>query len=439
MTRRLRWLPVLLALACADPGDGTGVTALTGAAVVDVATGTTLPDAVVLIRDGRILAVGSRADVRIPGNAQVEELPGRTLIPGLIDAHAHLQPWGLASSVAAGVTAVRDLHDGMPLAAELRRRAATSPSPRLFLAGAMLDAPPTTYPDAFGVTDSASIAVAVDSLARSGAAWIKAYTKTTPELLAQVVAVASARGLPVATHLGLTDARTAARLGVRSIEHLSGIPEALGREAALGAAHRRGFFSGWTAFEYAWGTLDTLALDALARDLAPTGIILVPTLGLHETFSRLDDSSVYQTPDVRGVADSVRTNWNVPGMIRRAGWDANDFPLFREARPLQDRFVRAFVAAGGRVATGTDASNQLLVPGGGVHLEMELLVRAGLTPAEALRAATMHGAALLGADSLGAIVEGKLADLVVLGGNPLGDIRLSRQVQRVMIGGRWVK
>ncbi len=414
MTRRLRWLPVLLALACADPGDGTGVTALTGAAVVDVATGTTLPDAVVLIRDGRILAVGSRADVRIPGNAQVEELPGRTLIPGLIDAHAHLQPWGLASSVAAGVTAVRDLHDGMSLAAELRRRAATSPSPRLFLAGAMLDAPPTTYPDAFGVTDSASIAVAVDS-------------------------VASARGLPVATHLGLTDARTAARLGVRSIEHLSGIPEALGREAALGAAHRRGFFSGWTAFEYAWGTLDTLALDALARDLAPTGIILVPTLGLHETFSRLDDSSVYQTPDVRGVADSVRTNWNVPGMVRRAGWDANDFPLFREARPLQDRFVRAFVAAGGRLATGTDASNQLLVPGGGVHLEMELLVRAGLTPAEALRAATMHGAALLGADSLGAIVEGKLADLVVLGGNPLGDIRLSRQVQRVMIGGRWVK
>lgn len=437
--RGARWLPVLLALACADPGDGTGVTALTGAAVVDVAAGTTLPDAIVLIRDGRILAVGSRADVKIPRSAQVEELPGRTLIPGLIDAHAHLQPWGLAASLAAGVTAVRDLHDGLPLAAELRRSAEALPAPRLFLAGAMLDAPPTTYPDAFAVTDSASVAAAVDSLARSGATWIKAYTRTTPALLAEIVAAARARGLPVATHLGLTDARTAAQLGVRSIEHLSGVPEALGGATALGAAHRRGFFSGWTAFEYAWGTLDTLALDALARELAPTGVTLVPTLGLHETFSRLDDSTVFQTPDVRGVADSVRVNWNVPGMIRRAGWDADDYPIFREARPPQDRFVRTFVTAGGRVATGTDASNQLLVPGGGVHLEMELLVRAGLTPVQALQAATINGAALLGADSLGSIVPGKLADLVVLGGNPLGDIRLSRQVQRVMIGGRWVK
>jgi imidazolonepropionase-like amidohydrolase len=88
------------------------------------------------------------------------------------------------------------------------------------------------------------------------------------------------------------------------------------------------------------------------------------------------------------------------------------------------------------VAAGTDASNQLLIPGFSQHREMELLVGAGFTPAEALAAATTAGATLLGADSLGTIAAGKAADLVVLGADPLADIRNARQVERVMVRGR---
>jgi imidazolonepropionase-like amidohydrolase len=412
--------------------------ALTGATVIDVVSGRTIPDAVVLVRDGRVVALGSSADVQIPRGARQTELAGRYIIPGLIDAHAHLQPWGLRLSLGQGVTTVRELHSGFPLADTLRADATRAGGPRLFLAVAMLDRPPTTYRDAIVVASPEDASAAVDRVAAAGAAWIKTYTRITPDLLEAIVAAARVRRLPVAAHLGLTDALTAARLGVASLEHLSGVPEAAGDSTTLFAAHARGFFNGWTAFEWSWNDLDTTALGNVALSLASRDVTLVPTLGLHDTFARLDDSSSYHSPDLQAVPDSAIRNWNVPGMIRRARWTKRDFARFRAARRVQDWFVRTFVADGGHVATGTDASNQMLIPGIGVHLEMQLLVQAGLTPLQALQAATVNGAEMLRADSLGRLRPGAAADLVVLAGDPLADIRNTRQVVRVMLGGKWV-
>lgn len=413
--------------------------ALTGATVVDVVSGRTIANSVILIREGRVVAVGSRDALAVPSGAVVTSITGRWVVPGFIDAHTHLQPWGLAASLAWGVTAVRDLHSGDPLSDTLAAVASREPSPHLFRAVAMLDAAPTTYPDARVIRDSASIAQAIDANTRGGASWVKVYTHVTPALLEEVVRQARARRLPVAAHLGLTDAVTAARIGVTSIEHLSGIPESIDTTGRLMAAHAEGFFAGWTAFEEAWVWADTTALGEVAATLAATGVTLVPTLGLHDTFARLDDSSVYHQPALATVPDSARTNWNVPGMIARAGWTPSDFADFRGARKRQDWFVARFAALGGRIVTGTDASNQLLIPGAGVHLEMELLVRAGLTPLDALRAATIRGAELLRADTLGALRPGALADLVVLTADPLQDIRNTRQIDRVMLGGVWVE
>jgi imidazolonepropionase-like amidohydrolase len=113
-----------------------------------------------------------------------------------------------------------------------------------------------------------------------------------------------------------------------------------------------------------------------------------------------------------------------------------DFASFRRSRPNQDLFLRIFAANGGRLAVGTDAPNPLLVPGFSAHRELELLVRAGLSSREALRAATRNGAILLGADSLGLLAAGKAADLVVLTKDPLADIRNTRAIQSVMVRGQ---
>ena len=415
------------------------MTALTGATVVDVVSGRLEPNAVVLLRAGHVVAVGSADEVTVPRGADVTELPGRWIVPGLIDAHTHLQPWGLTLALRYGVTTIRDLHEGVRLADTLRAVALRQPAPHLFLAVAMLDGSPPTYPDAMLVDSPDSADAAVGRLADHGAAWVKVYTRVGPEMLAAVVGAARMRHLPVAAHLGLTDAITAAQLGVTSIEHLSGVPEAAGDSVALFAAHAKGLFPGWTAFEASWVSLDTIVLANAARELAADHVYLVPTLVLHDTYSRLDDSTTLRSADLAAVPDSARRNWNVAGMVRRAGWRSADYSAFRAARAPQDFFVRAFVANGGRVATGTDASNQLLVPGAAVHTEMELLVHAGLTPLDALRAATYWAADMMHADSLGRLRPGAAADLVVLGADPLADIRNTRRIERVMLGGKWVR
>jgi imidazolonepropionase-like amidohydrolase len=436
--RRFFWLVVLFLAAC-GPVPGAGMAALTGATVIDVVSGRSEPNAVVLLRDGHVVAVGSAGEVVVPRGAAVTDLPGRWIIPGLIDAHAHLQPWGLALALRYGVTSVRDLHDGVALADTLRAVGARAPAPRLFLAVAMLDESPSTYSQAFLVDSPDSAEAAVGRLVDHGAAWVKVYTRITPEILAAIIGAARMRHLPVAAHLGLTDAITAAQLGVTSIEHLSGVPEAAGDSVALFAAHAKGFFVGWTAFEKSWSLLDTVTLAAVAGQLAAQRVFLVPTLVLHEMFSRLDDPMMLRGADLAAVPDSARRDWDVAGMVKRAGWKGADYRAFRAARPVQDFLVRTFVSSGGRVAAGSDASNQLLVPGAAVHTEMELLMHAGLTPLDALRSATYWAAELMRTDSLGRLRPGAAADLVVLSADPLVDIRNTRRIERVMLGGKWMQ
>src|SRR5205085_9949762 len=135
-------------------------------------------------------------------------------------------------------------------------------------------------------------------------------------------------------------------------------------------------------------------------------------------------------------AQSVRS---VPGLLRRTGWQTGDFEAFRRSRRRQDQFVREYRRAGGAIAAGSDAANQLLIPGYSLHEEMALLVAAGLAPLEAITAGTRRGAQLLRADSLGLVAPGKVADLVILNTNPENNIVATRNIAMVMIRGRVIR
>jgi imidazolonepropionase-like amidohydrolase len=417
------------------PPDGI---ALVGATLIDGSGGPALPDAAVVVRRGRIESVGTRAGFTLPARTVEVDVAGRWIIPGLIDAHAHVEPWALPRYLAWGVTTVRDMHGSLDRILRLRGQVnlGSVAGPRIYSVGAMIDGLPTTYPDAIGANSPRDARKAVDRLVNAGVDAVKVYTRVDQSLLKAVIDEARTFNLRVSGHLGLTDAVTASREGIWSIEHLSGVPEASMPDASsLMAAHYRGLFSGWTAFERSWAGLDSAALGRVATELATQRTILVPTLVLHETFSRLDDPAVLQDTMLRAVPEAAQRRWNVPDMVKRAGWTAEDYPAFRAARPQQDRFLRLFAAAGGRIATGTDASNQLLIPGYSEHRELELLQAAGLTPRDALQAATRNGALLLGVDSLGLIAPGKAADLVVLTRDPLVDIRNALAIDRVMSRG----
>jgi imidazolonepropionase-like amidohydrolase len=430
----------LLLLGCT--GSAPDGLALVGATVIDGTGGPSLPDAAIVIRGGKVESVGSRAGFELPQRTSQVDVSGRWIIPGLIDAHTHVAPaagWALSRYLAWGVTTVRDVHGGLNAVIALRKRAnlGSGDSPRMYVAGAMIDGLPTTYPDAIGVNRENDGRKGVDRLVSGGVDFIKVYTHIDPPLLRAIIDEARSFNVSVTGHLGMADALTAAKTGISAIEHLTGVPEAVSRNrSSLISAHYRGFLPGWTAFERSWADLDASTLTQVAGRLAEAKITIVPTLVLHETLSRLNDRSLVRDAALAAVPETARQDWDVPGMITRAGWSEADFAAFRGARPMQDHFLRAFAAAGGRIAAGTDSPGQLLVPGYSVHRELELLVGAGLTPREALRAATRNGAVLLGVDSLGLLAPGKVADLIVLTKDPLVDIRNTRAIEAVMSRGR---
>ena len=437
-------LVALVVAACTS--SGKGMIALQGATLIDGSGGPPVTDALLLIKDGRLTAVARVNEIKVPRGAVVIDLAGKTIIPGLIDAHAHVERWALPRYVAWGVTSVRDLgalsnDSAFALKADLGAGAVFGP--RMYTSGAMIDGVPATYPNATAVATGPEARRAVDQRAAPGAAgadYLKIYTKITPALLRPLMDEATTLRLRVAAHLGKTDALTAARAGVTSLEHMSGVVEAAVRNPAPYFRAHDLFLAGWTREETGWTALDSATISRTARALAQTHVAIVPTLVVHETLAHLADTSLRSRAEMADVpADTGNVVRQVTSLLRRTNWRAADFAAFQRARPRQDLFVREFKRAGGLVAAGTDAANQLLVPGAALHEELLLLTEAGLSPLEAITAATRHGAQLLDADSVGSLVPGKVADLVVLNASPAQNINNTRDIAWVMIRGRIVR
>ena len=436
---------LLLLISCSKIRDRLGVApdhviALEGATLIDGAGGPPKQDALIIIRNGHIEAIARVNEIPVPRGAEHISLVGKTVIPGLIDAHAHVERWATGRYIAWGVTTVRDLHGASDTVLALRNalNLGSIVGPRMFSAGAMIDGVPPTYANATGISTPDQARRAVDQHAVAGVDYLKVYTKVTPALLRPLLDEAEKLRLPVAAHLGKTDALTAARAGVVSIEHMSGVVQAASGDQSYANAHDS-FLAGWTAEEKGWAGIDSGTLARTAQALAQTKVTLVPTLVVHDMLARLDNPILLTRPgmeDVPGSAQSVRS---VPSLLRRTGWRSGDFDAFRRSRRREDQFVREYKRAGGPIAAGSDAANQLLIPGYSLHEEMALLVAAGLTPLEAITAATRRGAQLLRADSLGMLAPGKVADIVVLNGNPAGNILATRNIALVLIRGRVIR
>lgn len=437
----MRIAVVLALLASACGGGGERVIALEGATLIDGSGGPPKRDAVILIRAGRITAVARVNEIDIPRGAERISLVGKTIIPGLIDGHAHVERWAAPRYLVWGVTTVRDLHGAGDSVLALRHdlNLGAVIGPRMFSAGAMIDGARPTYANATGVSTGTQARRAVDQRAVDGADYIKIYTKLTPDLLRPLIDEAATLRLPVAGHLGRIDAITAARAGVVSLEHMAGVVQAAsGNRAAVVRAHDS-FLAGWTSEEQAWAGLDSASVARTARTLAQTKIAIVPTLVVHEMLSRLDNPILLSRPGMEDVPESASSVRGVASLLRRTGWRTPQFEAFRRSRRRQDQFVREFKRAGGAIVAGSDAANQLLIPGYSLHEEMQLLVEAGLTPLEAISAATRRGAQLLRADSLGLIAPGKVADLVVINGDPVANITATRNIAWVMSRGRIIR
>ena len=402
--------------------------------------GRVTPRATVVVRGRRIAIVQPGETVGgLPGRREIDAA-GRTMLPGLIDAHVHVTDWALPLFLRYGVTSVRDLNNDPAYVLPLAREDATD-RPRIVAAGALLDGPGSFWKNAIEVASVGEVRAAVRREIGAGAGVIKVYTRLRPALIAVAVDEARARGVTVAAHLGKTNALEAAAEGVASLEHLSGVAEAASDDAARLRAAHDDFLGGWTAFEREWTRLQPDALERVARTLVQRGVTIVPTLALHEAFSRLADPGLRQDPALDGVPrDVVDRTWDPADIMGRAKWTPEILADFKRALVVEQRFVATYAGLGGRVVAGTDTPQQFVVPGWSLHRELQLYVAAGLTPAAAIRSATADAAALLGiSDRAGTIDVGKDADLVLVDGDPLRDIRATTAIRLVVRLGRVVE
>ncbi len=435
--RALDWgLTPIFLLAAACGTEGPAVTAYVGANLVD-GTGRVIANSVVLESGGHIASVGSRDSVPVPSGATIVDLEGRWIIPGLIDGHAHAGESSVSKYLSYGVTSIRHVGGSLESLTSLNQRIAadSTPGSRLYIAGETITGAPAVWPGQTELQAPADAEAAVARLAAGGVSQIKLYTHTTRELMEAVVQAARARNIPVTAHLGYVDAVTAAKLGVNALEHLSGVVESTVKDPAPFYKAHETFPNGWMTFLRGWATLDSASLERTAAALATTGVTLVPTLVQSETYARVLDSTYAGSLDLSAVSAAEQEEWNLPDLVRRYGITRADMEVLAQARRWQEFFVRRFTALGGKVVAGSDSPNQLLAPGASLHEELALLVRAGLTPAEALHSATAGAAVLLRADSIGVLKPGAVADFVVLSASPLDDIRNLRQLEAVVARG----
>ena len=400
--------------------------------VIDVETGASHVEQTVIISGNRITAVQPTARAHVPAGARIVDGRGKFLIPGLWDMHVHaLQHYGIEYDhwmealqlfVANGVTGIRDMGSslGQLLAGKRRIESQRLVAPRIFGSGPLLETAETSrYGTAVLLLQTPDEGRrAVDSLAVAGVDFLKIHDGLSRETYFAIAAEAKRKHMSFAGHVpeGITLVE-ASDAGQRSIEHLASLAEACTDEAEPRTGQ----------VNQPLRVINGAKCDSTLSRLARNGTFLTPTLL----------SSVPLTVGSPGAAES-RLRYIKP--IERGAFPrlaAEESQGARARHEFNELLTRAAAAAKVTILAGTDTGAPYRLPGWALQDELGLLVDAGLSPLEALRSATLNPALYFNMQgSLGTIAPGKLADLLLLDGDPLADIHNTSRIAAVIANGR---
>ena len=401
----------IIATNVAEISTGTNSKAIINVTIINGLGDEPLTEGCVLIKGGIIQYAGKMDDVTIPAAAEITDAKGMYLLPGFIDSHFHLdRTEGLpAKFLQHGVTSVRD--PGAWIEAYDEERKSGKKIPRLFLTGPHFDMPPPAYPyDAYVVRDNYEAIQQVKALADQGATALKIYFRVPPGMIQAICSTAHQRGIPVTAHLEITEAMIAIEAGLDGVEHitsfgLSLLPKREGEKYRQGMLadnnfRKPGRYNMWKDIN-----INSAAADSLIRYLVRKGTFVSPTLGPFE----------YQAGN--GPVDSAKLSG------------------FNNMKAMTARLNKGGV----RLVLGSHSMIPYAEEGWAYQREMELWVESGIPNARVIMGATIENARYFRIDDrLGSIEKGKIADLVLLKGNPLVDIKATRAVEKVMLNGVWV-
>lgn len=413
------------------------VVALTHARLVD-GTGTpAMDDQTIVIRGEKIETVGKTGSVPIPAGAEVIDLNGKTVIPGIIGLHDHMYYGGMQFMgqsyprlfLSAGVTTIRttgSVDSYQELNIKRRIDSLLTPGPGIVVTGPYLQGQGGGLGAMHGLTDAENARRMVRYWAEEGVTWFKAYTQISRAELGAAIDEAHKLGVKVTAHLCSVGFREAVALGIDQLEHGLLTNSEYSRNKRPDACP--------SGEESLYATLDINSpeVQQTIREMVAKNVALTSTLDVHEL------SSPSRVPFDQRVLDALypAASAQVAAFYER-GKSAKD-EIARAAFKNHMAFERAFVKAGGLLGAGSDPCCQSAIAGYGDQRNYELLIEAGFTPEQAVQIMTSNGAKILGFDkTLGTVAAGMQADLVVIAGNPVrtpADIRKVETVFRRGIG-----
>jgi imidazolonepropionase-like amidohydrolase len=412
-----------------------------GVNVIPMNSDGVLRDQTVIVEGNRFVRIGSRALVALPANARHIQAAGQYMLPGLADMHAHITASedeatnpDLLLYLASGVTTLRNMV-GSPAHLDLKKRLNDGEltGTRLFTVSPLLEGEDAVWSFAIQVVDPADAAAKVAEFAEAGYDAVKVYHTLSPEVYESVIEAAQRHHLPVVGHIpfGIGIER-ALRAGHKSVEHLrgydiDGVPADV--LAVDGGRSPRRFAS--------WLGMSDARMEELAQATVAAGAWNCPTFVVNDMLANLEQfAAAAGHPMSRYLPPPVRERLSSNPLAPLFSPEARE--MLAKAKPRQLEFLKALHDAGANLLIGTDSMVHSLVPGFTVIDEIANFVQAGLTEQEAIAAATVEPARYLGTlNSSGTIEPGKLADLILVDGNPLEDIDNLRKIAGVAIGGRW--
>lgn len=425
-------------------------TAIVGGTLVDIHTGKEIKNTVVIIRGERIAEVGTADRLKPTTDARVVDARGKWILPGLIDMHVHL--WDSETSqliplglfLANGVTTIRDPGDSV-LVMRLTNEGITSGKrvgPRLFFCGDLLDGMPPLYRESTLLVDTPERAhSAVMFLADQGVDCIKVYNSIKEPELKEIIRTAHERNLPVIGHIPRTLTMThAVELGMQGLEHI----RVTGREMLpIEEADKIDFLPFAEREARLWQQFDPQSdkLKRLAQFLADSHVVLDPTIAVDESTFVLSQADQIENPNNRYLSLQLFDKWKAEPLPEFAKLPPELKQTAIDGFEKRKRFVSMCSRAGVRIIAGTDGAGLgTLLPGFGLQHELQLLVQSGLTPLEAIQAATINAAAALGKEhDLGAVEPDHFADVVILAADPLKDISNTQKIDIVIEAGKLYK
>jgi len=423
-----------------------------GATLISGTGSTPVQNAVVVIEDNRITAVGPAGQVSVPQGAEVIQADGKFIIPGLSDMHVHWQGWMPELFLAHGVTSAVDLESGQwthvqrDLIRDGRMR-----GPRIFTATNSLYGRLVWN---YGESPSRPVLHSTDMARRMVRRYgpgrelynvTKTYTELAPDHLQAIVEESHRLGRKVIGHLGGIDARQAARVGIDGIAHGAGIALASIADPVkaeeLRTFVRMGIAVDFPMFLMYHAYMDPQKADELVELLVAEDVAIefeqVNTAGRWVPKYRdawiAEDRKYFEDPNLSYIGSD---HWD-----RIFYYEPYDQLTDREKELVQQgydnrkEFLGKFARAGGKVLAGCDTASFVL-PGICLHRELELLVEAGMSPMHAIQAATVNNFEFLQEPDLGTLEPGKLADLLILREDPLADIRNTRTIDMVIKNGQ---